>query len=228
MAEEEQFKQGGVFEARNKEAKKRRAKQNKKILLYYHCKPLQQLGVRSEAAEKNGSKGFLPKERKGDLNEEEMGLILRDMEGHSNLVKTLERKISKLEKTIALMEENKIRQRKTDSSHLVVSIEVAATPSDKEGPSARETELKSELDSALARNKKLKQRLVDTENTQLALRRRISELEKQTKDLQSKFDREANEHWDCFRLFKKDFKENPMLAWDFAKQFEYHLRHNMQ
>ena len=111
MAEEEQFKQGGVFEARNKEAKKRRAKQNKKILLYYHCKPLQQLGVRSEAAEKNGSKGFLPKERKGDLNEEEMGLILRDMEGHSNLVKTLERKISKLEKTIALMEENKIRQR---------------------------------------------------------------------------------------------------------------------
>ena len=110
----------------------------------------------------------------------------------------------------------------------MVSIEVEATPSDKEGPSARETELKSELDSALARNKKLKQRLVDTENTQLALRRRISELEKQTKDLQSKFDREANEHWDCFRLFKKDFKENPMLAWDFAKQFEYHLRHNMQ
>ena len=110
----------------------------------------------------------------------------------------------------------------------MVSIEVEATPSDKEGRSARKTELKSELDSALAKNKKLKQRLVDTETTQLALRRRISELEKQTKDLQSKFDREANEHWDCFRLFKRDFKENPMLAWNFANQFEYHLRNNMQ
>ena len=110
----------------------------------------------------------------------------------------------------------------------MVSIEIEATPSKTRRPNSREKELKSELDSALVTNKKLKRRLVDTENTQLALRRRIGELEKQTKELKGKFDREANEHWDCFRLFKKDFKENPMLAWDFAKQFEYHLRHNMQ
>ena len=29
-------------------------------------------------------------------------------------------------------------------------------------------------------------------------------------------------------MFKKDFKERPLLAWSFAKQFEYHLRQNMR
>ena len=56
----------------------------------------------------------------------------------------------------------------------------------------------------------------------------IDILKKQNAELQGKFDREVNEHWKCFSLFKKDFKENPMLAWDFAKQFEYHLEHCMR
>ena len=69
---------------------------------------MQQLGVLSEAAKKNGSKGVLPREKNGNLNNEEMGLILQDIEGHSNQVKALWKNIHNLRATIASMKEDKI------------------------------------------------------------------------------------------------------------------------
>ena len=77
------------MEQGNKLAKKRRAKMNKKTLLYYHCKSLKQLGVNSEVGKNNGSKIVLPANKNGDLTEQEMGLILQDIEGHSSQVKAL-------------------------------------------------------------------------------------------------------------------------------------------
>ena len=47
--------------------------------------------------------------RNGNLNEQEMGLILQDIEGHSNQVKALRKKIHKLEDTIASLEGFKVR-----------------------------------------------------------------------------------------------------------------------
>ena len=73
-------------------------------------------------------------------------------------------------------------------------MEIEATPNETKGVSARETELKSALVNALSESNKLRQRLGDTQKTQLELRKKISQLEKQTKELQSKFDREASEH----------------------------------
>ena len=108
-------------------AKKRRSKMNKKTLLYYHCKSLQQLGVISEAAKKNGSKGFLPAGKNGDLNEQEMGLILRDVEGYSSQVKALEKKISRLEQTVKSMQAERSRRRQACRPHHAISIEVKAT-----------------------------------------------------------------------------------------------------
>ena len=35
-----QFKKGSIFEPGNKQAKKRKAKERKKTLLYYHCQSL--------------------------------------------------------------------------------------------------------------------------------------------------------------------------------------------
>ena len=60
------------------------------------------------------------------------------------------------------------------------------------------------------------------------MRRQIDRLKKENADLQGKFDREISEYYDCFKLFKKDFKERPLLAWSFAKQFEHHLRQSMR
>ena len=108
-------------------AKKRRSKMNKKTLLYHHCQSLQQLGVISEAAKKNGSKGFLPAGKNGDLNEQEMGRILLDVEDYSSQVKALERKISRLEQTIKWMQAEKSRRRQACRPHHVISIEVEAT-----------------------------------------------------------------------------------------------------
>ena len=56
---------------------------------------------------KTGSNIVWPPQRDGNLNEEEMGLILEDIEGHYNEVKALERKITRLRSTIAAMEEDK-------------------------------------------------------------------------------------------------------------------------
>ena len=58
------------------------------------------MGVQSEIGEKNGSKIVLPRKKNGDLSNEEMGLILEDIEGHSNQVKALKMKIHNLEATI--------------------------------------------------------------------------------------------------------------------------------
>ena len=46
---------------------------------------------------KNGSKIVLPAVKNGDLTDQEMGLILQDIEGHNSQVKTLEKKIDRLE-----------------------------------------------------------------------------------------------------------------------------------
>ena len=73
-------------------------------------------------------------------------------------------------------------------------MEIMATPSKTTGRSARETELESALKTALYESNKLRQRLKDTQKTQLELRRKIIQLEQQTKELRSKFDREASEH----------------------------------
>ena len=122
--EDAQFKQGTTFVRGNKMGKKRRAKMNKKTLLYYHCKSLQQLGVQSEAAKKRGSNIFFPPEKNGNLNNEEMGLILQDMEGHSNKVKALERWISRLQTTIASLKKELVSPSRPCEAQLVVSVEV--------------------------------------------------------------------------------------------------------
>ena len=63
---------------------------------------------------------------------------------------------------------------------------------------------------------------------ELESQRKIRDLDKQKKDLQGKFDREVNDYWECFKLFRRDFGEHPKLAWNLAKQFEHHLRQNMR
>ena len=131
----------------------------------------------SEAAKKNGSKGVLPRKKNGNLNNEEMGLILQDIEGHSNQVKALWKKIHNLQDTIVSLREDKISKRQTCSSHRVVSMEIKATPSNTTGQSARETELESALKTALSESNKLRQRLEDTQRTQLELRKKIIQLE---------------------------------------------------
>ena len=56
-------------------------------------------------------------------------------------------------------------------------MEIEATPSKTTGPSARETELESALKTALSESNKMRQRLKDTQKTQLELRRKIILLE---------------------------------------------------
>ena len=56
----------------------------------------------------------------------------------------------------------------------------------------------------------------------------IDKLEAEKVELLGKFDREVNEHWECFKLFRKDFGKHPKLAWNLAKQFEHHLRQDMR
>ena len=107
-----------------------------------------------------------------------MGLILRDLEGYSSQVKALERKISRLQATIASLKENRVIKRQTYSSHLVVSMEIEANVSETKCPSAREMELESALENALAESNKLRKRLGDTQKTQLELRKKINMLEK--------------------------------------------------
>ena len=102
------------------------------MLLYYFCKPLQRLGVQSEESKKTGTNIVFPPERNGVLNEEEMGLILEDIEGHYKQVKTLERKISRLQATITtLEEERRIRKPACEPQH-VISIEFNVTERESE------------------------------------------------------------------------------------------------
>ena len=44
-----EFKKGQEFTSKNQMAKKRKAKENKKALLYYHCENLHSLGVCANA-----------------------------------------------------------------------------------------------------------------------------------------------------------------------------------
>ena len=75
----------------------------------------------------HGSKGFLPAGKNGDLNEQEMGLILRDVEGYNSQVKALEKKISRLEQTIKSMKAERSRRKQACRPLHVISIEVEAT-----------------------------------------------------------------------------------------------------
>ena len=82
---------------------------------------------------------------------------------------------------------------------------------------AKQKKLETELNSMRLEMVHVNKQLRDKLQIELKQMKVIQNLKKQNAILQDKFDRDINEHWECFNQFKKDFKENPMLAWHFAK-----------
>ena len=59
--------------------KKRKAKENKKALLYYHCEKLHPLGVCANIEGDNPNKIYKPQKKSSRLTETEIGQILESV-----------------------------------------------------------------------------------------------------------------------------------------------------
>ena len=74
-----EFKNTNQFTTKNKMIKKRKAKENKKALLYYHCEKLHPLGVCANIEGDNPNKIYKPQKKSSRLTETEIGQILESV-----------------------------------------------------------------------------------------------------------------------------------------------------
>ena len=81
-------------------AKKRKAKENKRTLLYDQCELLRPLGVWANPNGENPRKIYKPAQKNSNLTEEEMDCILKDLVRHKQKFKDSEQVIKQLKDTI--------------------------------------------------------------------------------------------------------------------------------
>jgi len=193
-------------------AKKRKAKENKRTLLYDQCEPLHPLGVWANPNGENPRKIYKPTQKKSNLTEEEMDCILKDLVCHKQQIKDLKEVIKQLNETIDSLKSKQILPSEPCSAESSVSMEILEDGLSRDKRAELVVVNSLAVKQLAARNEELNKKLNEEKKVSNDLRKEIKNLKKQEATKIRKIEFDMEKYLVLFQGLKKDFGGNAKLA----------------
>ena len=160
-------------------AKKRKAKENKRTLLYHHCENLHPLGECANEEGGNPLKIYRPSQKSSKLTEIEMGCILAGVKDHSEQIKRLQGVIRQLNVTVDSLKSKLKAQRETCVAQNLIGMEILEDDESRATRAAATAVNFRARKQLLAKNAELSKELEHQKKVSNAQRKEIDRLQKQ-------------------------------------------------